>query len=276
MGPYPLIFEFERLRMRRTTAALSALLLSVGLASCSQSNNDAPQQEQNQSQQMMPQQQQGQPQQQGQQGQPQQTPTQQHQNQQQQSQPAPTPSPSMSRNHPRNGGLKPDLSKLTQPSGPYEKATLSHPARNVPIPRLSPNVKNDRAGVKETVRYFMASQEYVRQTGKARPLADVASASCETCWLYATSVNNLTYSKGNWYVGDGLTYDERTLQIQEHPDRPGVVVASFDFFENEVTLVENGRPQVVARPNTFRSTMTMEYTPSVERWIILHLDNQPR
>ncbi|PWI27193.1 hypothetical protein CAY35_08565 [Pseudoglutamicibacter cumminsii] len=78
MGPHPAAFEFERLRMRRTTAALSAVLLSVGLASCSQSNNDAPQQEQGQSQQMMPQQQQGQPQQQGQQGQPQQTPTQQH------------------------------------------------------------------------------------------------------------------------------------------------------------------------------------------------------
>ncbi|MDK7083326.1 hypothetical protein QP411_05290 [Pseudoglutamicibacter cumminsii] len=54
------------------------------------------------------------------------------------------------------------------------------------------------------------------------------------------------------------------------------VVASFDFFENEVTLVENGRSQVVAPPKAFRSTMTMEYNPSVGRWIIVHLDNRPR
>lgn len=109
-----------------------------------------------------------------------------------------------------------------------------------------------------------------------RPMAEVASVSCETCWIYAISANNLTYSKGSWYVGDGLTGDEGTLQIQEHPRRSGRVIASLDFFENEVTLVENGRPQVVAPPKTFRSTMTMEYNSSVGRWIILHLDSRPR
>ena len=82
-------------------------------------------------------------------------------------------------------------------------------------------MNNDRAGVKETERYVMASQEYIRQIGKARPLAEAASASCETCWVYAISASNLTYSKGSWYVGNGLTYDEGTLQIQAYPERSG-------------------------------------------------------
>ncbi len=109
--------------------------------------------------------------------------------------------------------------------------------RNVSIPRLSSNVKNDRAGFKETV---------------------------------------LTYAKGSWYVGNGITCDEGALQIQAHLEWSGQVVASFGFFENEVTPVENGRSQVVTRPNTFRSTMAMEYNSSVGKRIILHLGNQPR
>ena len=244
--------------MRRTTAALTALLISVGLASCSQDQgqdqnqgqNDA-QQQQNPGQQPIPQQQQGQQQ-------------------------APAPSPSAQQNQPGAGGLKPDLSEPTPPSGPYEKATVQHPARNVPIPQLDPNIKNDKAGVKEVVRYFMASQEYIRQTGNARPLTQVAPTSCAGCWVYASSANYLTYSKGSWYVGKGIEYKERTLQVKPHPDRPGQVVATFDFFENEVTLVENGKPQVVASLNTFRSTMVLEYDFSLDKWIIRELENRPR
>lgn len=244
--------------MRRTTAALTALLISVGLASCSQDQgqdqnqgqNDA-QQQQNPGQQPIPQQQQGQQQ-------------------------APAPSPSAQQNQPGAGGLKPDLSEPTPPSGPYEKATVQHPARNVPIPQLDPNIRNDKAGVKEVVRYFMASQEYIRQTGNARPLTQVAPTSCAGCWVYASSANYLTYSKGSWYVGKGIEYKERTLQVKPHPDRPGQVVATFDFFENEVTLVENGKPQVVASPSTFRSTMVLEYDFSLDKWIIRELENRPR
>ncbi|WP_070491124.1 DUF6318 family protein [Arthrobacter sp. HMSC08H08] len=244
--------------MRRTTATLTALLISVGLASCSQDQgqdqnqgqNDA-QQQQNPGQQPIPQQQQGQQQ-------------------------SPAPSPSVQQNQPGAGGLKPDLSEPTPPSGPYEKATVQHPARNVPIPQLDPNIRNDKAGVKEVVRYFMASQEYIRQTGNARPLTQVAPTSCAGCWVYASSANYLTYSKGSWYVGKGIEYKERTLQVKPHPDRPGQVVATFDFFENEVTLVENGKPQVVASPSTFRSTMVLEYDFSLDKWIIRELENRPR
>ncbi|OFT23223.1 hypothetical protein HMPREF3175_05600 [Arthrobacter sp. HMSC08H08] len=258
MGLPPSFFEFERLRMRRTTATLTALLISVGLASCSQDQgqdqnqgqNDA-QQQQNPGQQPIPQQQQGQQQ-------------------------SPAPSPSVQQNQPGAGGLKPDLSEPTPPSGPYEKATVQHPARNVPIPQLDPNIRNDKAGVKEVVRYFMASQEYIRQTGNARPLTQVAPTSCAGCWVYASSANYLTYSKGSWYVGKGIEYKERTLQVKPHPDRPGQVVATFDFFENEVTLVENGKPQVVASPSTFRSTMVLEYDFSLDKWIIRELENRPR
>ncbi|MCG7303817.1 DUF6318 family protein [Pseudoglutamicibacter albus] len=252
--------------MRRTTAALSALLISVGLASCSQNQgqNDGQQQGQNLSERLMPQQ--SQDQQQSQQPGQQSAPSQQ----------SPAPSPSVQQNQPGAGGLKPDLSEPTPPSGPYEKATVQHPARNVPIPQLDPNIRNDKAGVKEVVRYFMASQEYIRQTGNARPLTQVAPTSCAGCWVYASSANYLTYSKGSWYVGKGIEYKERTLQVKPHPDRPGQVVATFDFFENEVTLVENGKPQVVASPNTFRSTMVLEYDFSLDKWIIRELENRPR
>ncbi|MFC0581240.1 DUF6318 family protein [Micrococcoides hystricis] len=234
--------------MRRPLAALSALALSVTLAGCFQ----------------MPQQQPEPPQ-----GGQQQPPAQPPQSPQPQPEPpSPSPSPSPDNSTPPVSALEPDLSEPTPPAGDYEEATEEHPARNVPIPTLDEEAKNqDDSGVLATVKYYVQTQDFVKQTGNAKPLSKIVTEQCKACMQYAASVNFLTYSKGNWYVGDGVSVEQ--VSVGPSQTDPKVKIATFEFLEPEIILVENGVARVVEKEHTYDSKMALRFDETLGHWVVL-------
>lgn len=177
-----------------------------------------------------------------------------------------TPSPSESQSP--GGVFAPDLSEPTPPAGDYEEATAEHPARNVPIPVLEEAAKKqDDAGVLATVKYYVQAQDFVKQTGNAKPLSKIVTDECKACMQYATSANFLTYSKGSWYVGDGVSVEE--VRVGTSQKDPQVKVAMYDFVEPEITLVEDGVARVVEAEHTYNAQMALRFDASLGHWVVI-------
>ena len=191
-----------------------------------------------------------------------------------QPQPAPSvsspsaPTPSVSVSTAPSDSLAPDLSEPTPPAGPYEEATEEHPARNVPIPTLDDAAsKNDDAGVLATVKFYIQAQDFVKQTGNAKPLSQIVDRECQACMQYATSVNFLTYSKGSWYVGEGVSVDE--VQVGTSQSDPKITIVAYEFLEPEIILVEDGAAQVVENEHSYNGKLALRFDEVLGHWMVV-------
>ncbi len=180
----------------------------------------------------------------------------------------PSPTPSSSESESPGSAFAPDLSEPTPPAGDYEEATAEHPAKNVPIPVLDEAAqKEDDAGVLATVKYYVESQDFVKQTGNGKPLSKIVTDECRACMQYAASANFLTYSKGSWYVGDGVSVEE--VRVGTSQTNPKVKVVMYDFLEPEITLVEDGVARVVEPEHTYNAKMALRFDEELGHWVVI-------
>lgn len=83
----------------------------------------------------------------------------------------------------------------------FEPATLEHPSRNVPKPRMPGEAKQEtEAGAQAFLNYHADATWYAFQTGDTSLVREITSASCERCFSDYDRIDEI-YDKGYWLAG---------------------------------------------------------------------------